>query len=307
MSRRTLIHAALLAFGVLAGPGAAEAQSARPVEAVATFSILKDLVTQIGGERVHVVSLVQPDGDAHVYEPTPADARTLSAARVIFTNGFGFEGWLDRLIASSGTKARIVVATTGIKPRPADDEEHAHAASAAETPDPHAWQNVANAKVYAANIREALAAIDPEGRAVYEASAASYLARLDALDAEVKAAVASVSPARRKVITSHDAFGYFHAAYGLDFIAPQGVSTDTEASARDVGRIIAQIRREKIPAVFVENISNPRLIARIAKETGAAIGDKVYSDSLSGPDGPAATYIDMVRHNIRAFTKALAR
>lgn len=304
MARGMTIALALLGT-LMALP--AHAQSARPVKAVATFSILKDLVAQIGGERVDVVALVQPDGDAHVYEPTPADARTLSSAAVIFTNGLGLEGWLDRLIASSGTRARIVVATSGIKPKPSEEGEHAQAKPAAENWDPHAWQNVANARIYAANIRDALVAIDPEGQAGYGERAAAYTARLDALDAEVKAAIAALPRDRRKVITSHDAFGYFAAAYGLDFIAPQGVSTETEASARDVGRIISQIKREKIPAVFVENISNPRLIQRIAKETGARIGDKVYSDSLSGPDGPAGTYIAMMRHNITAFTKALSR
>lgn len=301
-----------LALAVLALAGSAVsavAQAPRPLHVVATFSILGDLVAAVGGDRVAVTTLVQPEGDAHVYEPTPADAQKLSGARVIVTNGLGFEGWLDRLIASSGTKARIVVASSGVKPKTAEDEEHAAGIGRPSAPhfDPHAWQNVANVKIYVANIRDALADADPEGRTLYEANAQAYAAKLEELDAAVKSAVAAIPRERRRIITSHDAFGYFAEAYGLKFIAPQGVSTDTEASARDVGRIIAQIKREKIPAVFVENVSNPRLIQRIAKETGAAIGEKVYSDALSAPSGPAGTYITMMRHNITAFTKALAR
>jgi zinc/manganese transport system substrate-binding protein len=164
---------------------------------------------------------------------------------------------------------------------------------------------VANAKAYVATIRDALAKADPEGREAYRANAAAYLARLDELDAEIRATVARIPPERRRVITSHDAFGYFEDAYGLDFIAPQGVSTEAEASARGVARIIQQIRRERVPAVFVETITDARLVERIAAETGAKVGERIYSDALSGPDGPAPTYIDMMRHNIRAFGSAL--
>jgi zinc/manganese transport system substrate-binding protein len=172
--------------------------------------------------------------------------------------------------------------------------------------DPHAWQSVGNVKLYVANIRDGLIAADPAGKADYEANAAAYLAKLDALDREVKAAVAAIPRDRRKIITSHDAFGYFEKAYGVSFIAPQGVSTEAEASAKDVARIIQQIRRDKIPAVFLENVSDPRLIERIAKESGAKVGGRLYSDALSGEGGPAGTYIDMMRHNIRALSAALS-
>jgi len=195
----------------------------------------------------------------------------------------------------------IVEAAKGVKARQSDDA-HAHGGF-----DPHAWQDVANAKLYVANIRNALASADPAGREVYEANATAYLDRLDTLDREVRAAVAAIPPERRRIITTHDAFGYFKAAYGLDFVAPQGVSTEAEASAKDVARIIRQIKAEKIPAVFLENVSDPRLMDRIARETGARTGPKLYSDALSGPDGPAGTYIAMVRHNIRAFSEALSR
>ena len=172
--------------------------------------------------------------------------------------------------------------------------------------DPHAWQSVANVKICVANIRDGLIAIDPAGKAAYEANAAAYLAKLDGLESEVKSAIARIPAGRRRIITTHDAFGYFGAAYGMTFIAPTGVSTEAEPSARDVARIITQIRQQKIPAVFLENISDPRMMAQIARETGATIGGTLYSDALSPPDGPAATYIDMMRHNVGEFTSALA-
>ena len=197
---------------------------------------------------------------------------------------------------SSGSKASIVTATTGIAPLKLGSDA-----------DPHAWQSVANAKIYVANIRDALVAADPADAEAFKANAEAYLAKLDALDREVREAVAQIPEDRRKVISTHDAFGYFAAAYGIEFIAPLGVSTESEASARDIAGIITQIRAAKIPAVFLENISDPRLIRRIAAETGARVGGTLYSDSLTGEKGDAPTYIDMVRHNIKALTSALSQ
>ena len=288
-------------WGVLAG--GAGAQDSPKV--VATFSILGDLVRNVGGDRVALTTLVGPDGDGHVYSPTPADGRRLAEAKLVFVNGLRFEGWISRLVKSSGTKAKVVEAAQGIRTMKDEAEQgHAHGHDHSGV-DPHAWQDVANAKVYVANIRDALATADPAGKADYERNAADYLARLDTLDAELKTAVERLAPERRRVITSHDSFGYFEKAYGLDFIAPQGVSTEAEASARDVARIIRQIRREGIGAVFLENVSDRRLVERIAQETGAKIGGRLYSDALSPPDGPAGTYIDMMRHNIRTLSQAL--
>jgi zinc/manganese transport system substrate-binding protein len=299
MSIRRSIFAVLYAAIAVALPAAARAQEKLPV--VATFSILGDFVKNVGGDRVSVTLLVGPEGDAHVYQPSPADAKKLAAAKVIFVNGFKFEGWIERLIKASGTKASVVVATKGIKPREMADEDHDHEQGV----DPHAWQSIANARVYVANIRDALVAADPGGKETYERNTADYLAKLAAVEAEVKEGIAKIPAARRKIITSHDAFGYFGAAYGFEFIAPQGVSTETEVSARDVAKIIRQIKTQKIPAVFLENISDPRLMQRIADETGAKIGGKIYSDSLSAAAGSASTYIDMMRHNIRQLSAAL--
>ncbi|MBR3189624.1 metal ABC transporter substrate-binding protein [Bosea sp. (in: a-proteobacteria)] len=302
LNRRSVLLG--LAAGV-ALPPPAFAQEKLPV--VASFSILGDFVREIGGDRVAVSTLVGPDGDAHVYSPTPADAKTVAGAKLVVVNGLKFEGWLTRLIKSSGTKATVATATKGIKPLELDDDhDHGHGHGHGHGgEDPHAWQSIANAKIYVGNIRDALIAADPAGKAVYEANAVAYQTKLDALEAEVKAAVARIPVDRRKAITSHDAFGYFVKAYGIAFIAPQGVSTEAEASAKDVARIIRQIKAEKVPAVFLENITNPRLAEQIARESGAKIGGRLYSDALSAADGPAGTYIAMMKHNISQIEKAL--
>ncbi|QIB33282.1 metal ABC transporter substrate-binding protein [Ancylobacter pratisalsi] len=322
LSRRSCLAA--LVTATLISPALAQGEAPAPkVPVVATFSILGDLVKEVGGNRVEVATLVGPNGDAHVFQPAPADAKKIANAKVVFVNGLGFEGWIDRLVKSSGTKAKIFVASRGVTPREmAEEEDHdAHAADAhakgeehaAEGHghdhggiDPHAWQSIANAKLYVANIRDGLIAADPAGQEVYASNAAAYTARLDALEAEVKAAIAAIPADRRRIITSHDAFGYFGAAYGVEFIAPQSVSTESEASAKDVASIIRQIKAEKIPAVFVENISDPRLVQRIASETGAKIGGELYSDALSDDKGPASTYIDMMQNNIRELSSALS-
>jgi zinc/manganese transport system substrate-binding protein len=304
-TRRAVLPFLVIGFALM-GAAMPPTQAADRLKVVASFSILADFVKNVGGDRVELVTLVGSDGDAHVYAPTPADARRLTEAKVVVMNGLGFEGWMNRLVKASGTKALTVEAAKGVATiRTGERDRHAQG-HAHPGVDPHAWQNVANAKVYVANIRDALIKADPAGKDVYEANARDYLTRLDALEGEVKAAIARIPADRRKIIMGHEAFGYFEAAYGLDFIAPQGVSTEAEASAKEVARIIQQIKREKIAAVFLENVSDPRLIERIAKETGARIGAKLYSDALSGPDGPAGTYIDMMRHNIRAFSAALS-
>jgi zinc/manganese transport system substrate-binding protein len=277
----------------------AKAQTTEKLPVVSTFSILADFARNVGGERIAVTGLVGPNGDTHVYQPKPADAKELGAARLILVNGLGLEGWIDRLIKASGTTAPILVATKGISPQQMREEGRIG-------PDPHAWQSIANAKIYVANIRDALIAADPDGALTYRTHADDYLGKLAALDQEVMAEIAKIPPARRQIITTHDAFGYFGTAYGFRFIAPEGVSTETEASARDVAKIIRQIRAQKIPAVFLENVTDPRLVRSIAAESGAKIGGTLYSDALSPPEGPASTYIDMMRNNIRELAAALA-
>src|SRR5215510_12324687 len=285
--RRFLL--ACVALIVTALPARAE-----PLNVVASFSILADFVRNVGGNSIEVTTLVGPDSDAHVYSPTPADAKKIADAKLIIVNGLGFEGWLPRLVQSSGSKAKIVTASDGIAPL--------RLGTAA---DPHAWQSVNNAKIYVANISSALTAADPAAAEQFMANTQAYLAKLDALDREVRDAVSKLPPARRKVISTHSAFDYFAASYGIEFIAPLGVSTESEPSARDIAKIITQVKQAKIPAVFLENVTDPRLMQRISAETGARVGGTLYSDGLTGEKGDAPTYIDMVRHNIKALTRAL--
>ena len=303
------IAAALLVLVGLA-PSLAAAEDAK-LKAVATFSILADLVAQVGGDRVAVTSLVGPDADAHGYAPTPGDARKLAEANLIVVNGLGFEGWMERLIKASGSKAPLVVASKNVKTiagsHDHDDHDHGdHDHGEGDHADPHAWQNVANVKLYVANIRDGLTAADPANAGLYTANAAAYTQKLDALDAEIRAALAAIPQERRRIITTHDSFGYFSAAYGMRFLAPQGISTDSEAGPKDVARIIRQIRRDKVPAVFVESIADPRLMQQIARESGAKVGGRIYSDALSAPGGPAPGYLEMMRSNLTAFREALS-
>ncbi|MGA8170610.1 MAG: metal ABC transporter substrate-binding protein [Methylocystis sp.] len=281
----------LLPFFLFASPAFAQSP---PLPVVASFSIIGDFVREVGGDAVELSTIVGPNGDAHVYEPTPGDGRELAKARLVFVNGLGFEGWIDRLIAASKTRARIVTVSAGVAPRRNEAGL-----------DPHAWQDVANARRYVENIRDALEAADPSRAKLFEANAGAYLAKLDALDREVVAALTAIPKSRRRIVSTHDAFGYFSARYGVAFIAPQGVSTEAEASARDIARIIDAIKREKVGAVFLENIADPRLVQSIAAQTGAKVGGTLYSDALSDAKGPAASYIEMVRHNVKELTEAL--
>lgn len=319
---RRLAHGLVAAFILTALPlpttGPASAADA-PIEVVASFSILADFARAVGGERVKVTALVGPGGDAHVFEPRPADAASLAAADLVIVNGLGFEGFLPRLVAASGATAPVVEASKGAALVAAGEDAHAHGehethsadeahgpeATAARAPDPHAWQSVPNAKVYVRNIADALCAADAAGCDAYRANAATYSATLDMLDRDLRAAVAAIPPERRTIITSHDAFGYLAHEYGLTFLAPEGVSTASEASAADVAALIRQVREDRASAIFVETVSDRRLIERIAAETGLRVGGELFSDALSAPDGPAATYLDMMRHNIRAIAGAV--
>lgn len=286
-------------------PASAQEAAAR-MKVVTTFSILADFARNVGGDRVDVTSLVGPNGDVHVYAPTAGDVQAVKRAKLVIINGLGLEGWLPRLISSSATSAISVVATNGIVPRQVGAGERLARHREVGSADPHAWQSIENAKIYVANIRDAMIEADAANAATYKDNAVAYLAKLDALDHEVRDAVARIPIDRRKVISAHDAFGYFAATYGIAFVAPQGVSTESEPSAQDVAAVITQIRQQKIPAIFLENISDPRLIRQIASETGAAVGGTLFSDSLTDAKGPAPSYIEMMRHNVKTIATALA-
>ena len=310
--RLLLIAAASLALpGAAAGQTAAPAPAAAPaarIPVVASFSILADIVRNVGGERIALTSLVGPDDDAHVYQPTPADGRALAAARVVVVNGLQFEGWIRRLIRSSGTRASVIEAARGIDairdPSGGHAHGHSHGHSHGEF-DPHAWQSIRAVRTYVANIRDGLTAADPAGAAVYAANATAYLAQLDALETEIRTQIARVPADRRTILVQHGAFAYFQRDFGITFVSVQGVSTDAEPSAAQIGRLIRQIRERRVSAVFMENISNPRSIERIASETGARVGGTLYSDALSEAGGPAATYVDLMRHNAATIVRAL--
>jgi len=301
LSRRAW-QAILLAFALFIASGA----RASEIEVVTSFSILGDLARQIGGERVSVHTLIGPGQDAHAYEPRPSDARRIRSAGLVVQNGLGFDDWLPRLAQSSGYRGTLVVASNGIRPLVMHDENgHAHGAHESHI-DPHAWQDVANVRIYVDNISAALTAADPAGAETYRTNAARYRAELDALDADIRAAIARLPQERRRVVSSHDAFGYFARAYGLTFLAPVGAAGHSTPKARDVARLIEQLRNEKAPAVFIETIIDPRLIERIRVESGARVGGTLYSDALSPTEGPAPTYVAMMRHNLATLMAALA-
>lgn len=298
----------LRSFAVLAVT--AVAAQAEPPDVVATFSIIGDLAQQVGGDRITLRMLVGPDADAHVYEPRPADAMALAQADVVLTNGLGFEGFLDRLIAASGTDAAIVTLTESaeVLEDPAGGHYHYEGDQAiwhAGAHDPHAWQSVSNARAYVAAIADAFCAADEEGCDGYRANADRYGADLDALDAEIREALDALPRDRRTVVVAHNAFRYFEEGYGITFLSPQGVSTESEASAADVAGLIREIRDQNAGAIFAENISNTRLLDRIASETELPLAGTLYSDALSASDGPAPDYLSMMRHNAQAITAAL--
>ena len=279
-------------FATLLALLAAVPASAEPrLKVVATFSILGDLVANIGGDKVDVAVLVGPDTDAHTYQPRPTDARTLAGAQVLVSNGLGFEGWIDRLAEAAGFKGRHIVASAG----------------AARESDPHCWQDVACARRYVANIADGLAAADPANAALYRARAAAYDQRLADLDGWIRTEIARVPEDRRKAITGHNSFRYFARAYGVSLSAPRGYNTDNEPTARDVANLIRQVREQKIKALFIENMTNPNLVDEIARDSGATVGPRLFSDALSKPGGPAATYEAMMRHNVTALVAGMSK
>jgi zinc/manganese transport system substrate-binding protein len=277
---------------------AAPARAEDKLPVVATFSILGDMVKTIGGDDIAVTTLVGPDADTHTYEPATADARAIAGAKVVFMNGLGFEGWMPRLLESTGFKGDVVTASDKITPRTMDEDGKT-------ITDPHAWQSLANGQIYLCNIEAALVKALPEKADAIHARAKAYSQKIADMDKWVSEQFAGIPTSRRVLITSHDAFGYFGAAYGVTIEAPQGVSTEAEPDAAGVAALIDQIRKQHVKEVFIENMTNPRLMDRIAAETGATLGKPLFSDALSPPGGPAPTWLDMFRNNVPLMAGAM--
>lgn len=325
--RRTLLQAIALCAPFLAvSPiGSAAAEEGRPLKVVASFSILGDLTARVGGDDIALRVLVGPDADAHVYRPTPDDAAAIADADVLIVNGLGFEGWLERMGEAADFKGTKVVASDGVEPLTSDGEdghedhdghadhadhgehdEHAeHDAHNHGGMDPHAWQDLANARIYVSNIAKALSDADPANIEDYKARAAALIAEIDALETHTRAAIAAIPAERRIIITNHDAFGYFENAYGVTFLSATGISTDAEPDPKAIAALIDIIRDDGVTAIFLENLSDNRLITQISEETGVVVGGTLYSDSLSGPDGPATSYLAMFAHNVDALVTAM--
>ena len=299
------------ALGLLTLGSATTLAQPATLEVTTSFSILGDLVRQVGGDKVRVRALVGADEDAHAFQPRPSDARAIGASALVVVNGLGFDDWMTRLARSGGFKGRIVVASEGVNTLAMVDgddhghDEHAHQHGQAHAADPHAWQDLGNAQRYVANIATALALADPAHADSYRANAERYTGELKALDSEIRAAFAALPAERRKVVSSHDAFAYFGQAYGIRFLSPVGVSNNAEPTAKGVASLIRQLKTEEIPAVFIENVVDPRLIERIRSESGTRVGGTLYSDALSAAGGPAPDYLSMMRSNFKTLHEVL--
>lgn len=305
MTKILLVKVQLFIAIVLFG-GVSPVSASEPLPVVATFSILADMVRQVGGPHVVVTSLVGPNFDAHVFDPTPADAKRLAAAKLVVVNGLGFEGWMSRLIKSSGYKGPVLNASKGVKTIPMATSNHDHGHKHSHVvPDPHAWQSLVNARQYVENIKVALSAAMPAQTADFQARAADYLKKIDALEKTTQERIAAIPLERRRVITSHDAFGYFAGAYKVSFYPLQGLSTGSEPSAADVVRIVNEIKKNKVTAIFAENISDPRVLERVAKDTGAKIGGTLFADALSAPGTDADTYLKMFELNVSTIVSGM--
>lgn len=289
--KRFFAHLAASAALIVALVSPAHAEK---LKVVASFSILGDMVQQVTGDKASVTTIVGPDADAHVYTPNADDAKAVKQADVIFVNGIGFETWSKALIDNSGTKAKVFVATDGITPLKVEGEV-----------DPHAWNSLTNGVVYIRNIEKALSKVDAKNAAAYKTNADAYVAKLEALDKSTKRALSALPKDRRTVVTAHDAFGYLASSYGLKFLAPVGIDTEAEPSAKDLAKLIDQLKQEKVAGLFVENITSPALVKQISKETGLKIGGRLFSDALSEKGGPATSYLAMFNHNLKVILAAL--
>ena len=295
----TILTAALI------GP----ALAADRIKTVATFSVIGDMVTNVAGDRAELSTLVGPDGDSELYQPTLADGRTVAEARVLFMNGLNdeFEPWLEGLLRQAQFKGAKIVASRGAKTLGADDERAPSGKPMPAAIDQHAWLDPRNGIVYVKNIADALARADAANAAEYRRRAAAYTEELRALHSWAKAELGAVPAAKRRVITSHDSLRYLAHAFGITLISINGWTNKSEPSAAELARLADQIKREHIPALFLDSITDPRTMQRIAQETGAEIGGILYGDALSKPGGEADTYLKMIRHDVATIKAGLLK
>ncbi len=295
MKHPRLLRTALISSLMVFTAGAA---SAKTLNVVTSFSILADVVENVGGDHVDVTNLVGPNGDPHDYEPAPQDAIALHKADVTFLSGEGLEGWFARITkAANGAKAPVVV-SKGIKTHEFDEDGK-------KVTDPHVWNSVGNVMIWVDNIEKALVKADPQDAAYFQKNAHDYKLILQTLDDSIRKQIAQTPKSARKILTSHDAFGYYGQAYGVQFLAPLGVSTESEASAKDVADLISQIKAEHVHIYFLENSNDSRLVQQIAKATGAKPGGELYPESLSEKNGPAATYVELMKYNTALMVQAM--
>jgi len=300
MAQRVLAKVMVSAAFLMALAGPAVAQDKPRV--VATFTIIGDLVQAVGGDAVTVTTLVGPDGDAHVFEPKPSDVAAVAKADLIVANGLGMEPWLERLAEAADFKGETVIASADVTPLPFKEEADS---SGAMPDDPHAFQDLANGRLYVKAIATALEAAAPSAAGAIAARAAKLDAEMLALDAEIKAKLAALPAPNRRILTSHDAFHYFGKAYGLDILSIQGVSTETEPSAADLAEIARQAKSGQVKAIFLENMSNPTLAQTISSESGVPVGGELVADALTKADGFAPHYLDMFKYNLAELLKVL--
>ena len=289
---------------------------------VVSFSILEDLVSVIGGKRVHVTSLVRRNMDSHMFQPTPRQAKIVASADLVIMNGLGFEGWMERLVKASGYKGKTIVATDNIPKLKFEDDhddhddhkkdDHGHKKDHDDHHghghgewDPHVWLSVPKMKIYVTNVAEAMSRMDPSSKTYYMKNLKKYISDLNNLDKFIRRSINSIPKKDRVVITSHEAFGHLSNEYGIEFLAPQGLSTETRASASKIASIVRFIKKHSVKAVFPENITDNRLIEQISKQTKIKIGASLYSDALSEKNGPAGTYLNYMRYNVNTIVNAL--
>jgi zinc/manganese transport system substrate-binding protein len=307
--RRRALRAAAIAASIALALSSAKSRAADKIDVVATFSVIADMMTQIAQDRVRLTTIVGPDGDSELYRATMADAKAVAEAKIVFMNGINdeFEPWLEPLLKQVKFAGAKVVVSRGAKTLAASEENAPSGKPMPAALDQHAWLDPKNGIIYVKNIAEALAKQDPANAAFYHARAAAYTDELKALDAWAKTEIAAIPAAKRRIISSHDSLEYLAKAYNITLISVNGWTNNSEPSAAELARLTQQIKKERVRALFLDSITDPRVMQRIGQEAGISIGDTLYGDALSKPGGVADTYVKMIRHDIGALKAGMLK